>query len=352
MIPFFRQMRQKLTSQGKTGRYLTYALGEILLIVLGILIALQIQNWNETRQQELLFRAALEQVYNTVSTEIEQFQNSMTYLEEQTHTLEVILSHSDTIQPRHLIEGLYYVAAPLPPRTYESRRFGQDFPFNPEVRAHRELAGQISNYAVRLEMENPMMSHKAYDLLQEAGIPYPPVRGINAGMADESDYYNESDYQKLNRLMQGEVFVPALKTLDAGLFYEWYTYNSWKSDAQSLMKRIQAYYPGVRLLFKDVSLIGSSLNGWDIGDPRSSQDHPLIEIDLDRYIWQTEIYLKEGEVKFRCRESWAQNWGGSEFPAGQAQRDGANITIPKAGIYRVTLNLSEGTYNFELLDGD
>ena len=48
MIQFFRRIRQNLLSEGKTGKYLTYALGEIILVVIGILIALQINTWNDT----------------------------------------------------------------------------------------------------------------------------------------------------------------------------------------------------------------------------------------------------------------------------------------------------------------
>ena len=50
MIKFFRRIRQKLLAEGRTGRYFQYAFGEILLVVLGILIALQINNWNEDRK--------------------------------------------------------------------------------------------------------------------------------------------------------------------------------------------------------------------------------------------------------------------------------------------------------------
>ena len=49
MIKFFRSIRKKLLSKGKTTQYLKYALGEILLVVIGILIALQINNWNQKR---------------------------------------------------------------------------------------------------------------------------------------------------------------------------------------------------------------------------------------------------------------------------------------------------------------
>ena len=52
MIKFFRKIRQNLLSEGKTGKYLKYAIGEILLVVIGILIAIQINEWNNNRIQK------------------------------------------------------------------------------------------------------------------------------------------------------------------------------------------------------------------------------------------------------------------------------------------------------------
>lgn len=49
MIRFFRSIRQSLLAQGRVMRYLSYAVGEIALVVVGILIALQINNWNNER---------------------------------------------------------------------------------------------------------------------------------------------------------------------------------------------------------------------------------------------------------------------------------------------------------------
>ena len=49
MIKFFRQIRFKLMNENKTSKYFKYAIGEIVLVVIGILIALQINNWNEDR---------------------------------------------------------------------------------------------------------------------------------------------------------------------------------------------------------------------------------------------------------------------------------------------------------------
>ena len=50
-MKFFRKIRRSLISDGKTIRYLKYAIGEIILVVIGILIALSINNWNQKRIQ-------------------------------------------------------------------------------------------------------------------------------------------------------------------------------------------------------------------------------------------------------------------------------------------------------------
>ncbi|MBO0323145.1 hypothetical protein J0X14_12630 [Muricauda sp. CAU 1633] len=54
MIKFFRKIRQKLLSENKFSKYLLYAVGEIVLVVIGILIALQVNNWNESRKNAIV----------------------------------------------------------------------------------------------------------------------------------------------------------------------------------------------------------------------------------------------------------------------------------------------------------
>jgi len=67
MIKFFRNIRKSLLMENKTSKYLKYAIGEIILVVIGILIALQINNWNEERKQRNLEMDYYCQLFEDVS---------------------------------------------------------------------------------------------------------------------------------------------------------------------------------------------------------------------------------------------------------------------------------------------
>ncbi|WP_245962896.1 DUF6090 family protein, partial [Ulvibacter antarcticus] len=51
MIKFFRKIRQKMLIENKFSKYLIYAIGEIALVVIGILIALSLNNWNQKKSE-------------------------------------------------------------------------------------------------------------------------------------------------------------------------------------------------------------------------------------------------------------------------------------------------------------
>lgn len=79
MIHFFRQIRKKLLSDNKLGKYALYAVGEIFLVVVGILIALQINNWNlqkiERKEELKTYRNIKQQIQDDLEelTEMKAF---------------------------------------------------------------------------------------------------------------------------------------------------------------------------------------------------------------------------------------------------------------------------------------
>jgi len=92
MIKFFRKIRYNLMETGKTTKYFKYAIGEIILVVIGILIALSINNWNEerknrNREQSILknlqsdFKANIDNVDKTYNRFLEAYEASADLLE-------------------------------------------------------------------------------------------------------------------------------------------------------------------------------------------------------------------------------------------------------------------------------
>jgi len=70
MFKLFRKIRYDLMEKNKTGRYLKYAIGEIVLVVIGILIALQINNWNENRKERQIEEKILKEIYANLESDI------------------------------------------------------------------------------------------------------------------------------------------------------------------------------------------------------------------------------------------------------------------------------------------
>ena len=91
MIKFFRKIRQKLLSDGKIADYIKYAVGEILLVVVGILIALQINNWNTNRLDRISERDYLTRISNDLSVDTVNFSWTINTLEAKQESLGAIL---------------------------------------------------------------------------------------------------------------------------------------------------------------------------------------------------------------------------------------------------------------------
>ena len=76
MIKLFRKIRQTPIMENKTGKYFKYAIGEIILVVIGILIALSINNWNEKQKEK-------KQIRNIYIRIIQDFNNSVKEIDKE-----------------------------------------------------------------------------------------------------------------------------------------------------------------------------------------------------------------------------------------------------------------------------
>ena len=81
MIKFFRKIRQNLLSEGRIGKYIKYAIGEIILVVVGILIALQVNNWNESYKEQKLVIQYQERLIKDIESDLDAVKMRINYFE-------------------------------------------------------------------------------------------------------------------------------------------------------------------------------------------------------------------------------------------------------------------------------
>lgn len=105
MIKFFRKIRHKLLSEGKLKNYLAYALGEILLVMIGILLALQLNNWNEERKEQI----KLDKILETVLID---FERDLPIVKQKIKNVEAKMARTDSVVlgkiPPEMLKDCYY----------------------------------------------------------------------------------------------------------------------------------------------------------------------------------------------------------------------------------------------------
>jgi hypothetical protein len=120
MIKFFRHIRKNLLMKNKTGTYLKYAFGEIFLVVLGILIALQINTWNEERKAITSEKSQINNIYEDIQRDVNKIDWIIGQLTNQYTTgveiLEILENkESFTIDSARMVTNIAWVMSDLIP---------------------------------------------------------------------------------------------------------------------------------------------------------------------------------------------------------------------------------------------
>ena len=143
MIKFFRRIRQTLLSENRIGKYMVYAIGEILLVVIGILIALQINNWNENRhllRKEINMLKAFDLQFHS---DLAVFEESLAFYRESEQSLDIILDHlendlpyNDSLNAHFFVSTRIYVGSDMANNVFESlKSAGVDLISNEHIRS-------------------------------------------------------------------------------------------------------------------------------------------------------------------------------------------------------------------------
>ena len=353
MLNLFRKIRRSLFESGKTRKYIFYAIGEISLVVIGILIALQVNTWNNSRIQKKQFFQSIEQIYNSVYTDVSWSNLAVESTQMQIDMIMIALNNPDSMDPVIFAHSVFQLE--ILRRNYNSNTpyLLSNIQVNLNNQTQKEMAKQISGFArssvwnLDSDSTNPYYS-KDYlsPIFEKHQIPAPNTfLGINFMNPEDIDlqFFTEEELIKINKLVKTKEFRIALRSLLSKKEAELESANDSLEDGISILRLIETHYPKMHLLFDNLGIIGNALpTGWE-------ESVQMQLIDEKKSIWQTTIELGEGAVKFRNRDSWKDNWGGTTFPKGETLYFGGNIIV-EPGKYEVTLDLTANSYEFVKLD--
>jgi hypothetical protein len=99
MINFFRKIRKQLADDNKPLKYMRYAIGEIVLVVIGILIALSINNWNEQRKTSKQEIELLKELKLNLNSNIEVLNINISFEKDVIKSIDLVLDHLENKEP-------------------------------------------------------------------------------------------------------------------------------------------------------------------------------------------------------------------------------------------------------------
>ncbi|MDH3698984.1 MAG: DUF6090 family protein [Flavobacteriaceae bacterium] len=142
MIKFFRKIRRRLISGSNFSKYFLYAIGEILLIVIGILIALQINNWNQRNVRDKKEIEILKLIRSDLMEGVSEFDRSIAQYTTAKNSMKVIIDHlesdgsyQDSLKFHFFNTMLYWGTSDLSNSSFETlKSVGVDLISNKDLR--------------------------------------------------------------------------------------------------------------------------------------------------------------------------------------------------------------------------
>ena len=166
MITFIRKIRQRLLADNKLSKYFVYATGEIVLVVIGILIALSINNWNETKRnskKEFYLLKQLQKEFKKDSSNL-YTQAWLTNLKvTDGKMIKSFLNNNSSLRKYSLVSFLFFNGKVLLFQSHTPTKDENISSGNLSLISNEELKTKISNYKSNISSTNSFLFKEAHE---------------------------------------------------------------------------------------------------------------------------------------------------------------------------------------------
>jgi hypothetical protein len=252
-MKFFRKIRQRLLTENKFSKYLIYAIGEIILVVIGILIALQINNWNEKRIEAKKATDYLYEFQKDLASDKIQF-NYMIKLISNAIEAELSLLQRKT----NSMDSLHSIAAAIGAQSYQRSINKRSFDNvqnsgKSNLSGYEDLYARLSYYYTEINRDLNSLTQWDYEEYKKNRKKFDDF--INNGNYEISLNYFEETLKELNvdsvTVFNSERQVPILDFINSISGRNYISinlqrhvivrndYKSWKKEATELLGEIE-----------------------------------------------------------------------------------------------------------------
>lgn len=344
MIRLLAKLRRMNLKNRNFLRYAQYAVGEIILIIIGIMIALYLDDMSRDRDRQRAFDTALSQVYTNLQMEKGWYQFFQASYENQSRIA------------RQYLDGQYQVPEGKEPKIVgfmNSLALG-DLNLADEAilsalhdnitsSEQTVLVNKISShYLVWKDWDNVINGYKIRfldDLFKKYKCPFIE----NYVLFDEGQFggtreYSALEIEKARQIQSDEYFEAAVisvlnRNKDLLGRYDWKI-----RSIESIIEVIRGYNPSIPLTFEELGVNFIASEG---GSPVFL---PMELSDPVKAIWQARLPLDGGHILFRNGNSALVGWGTTLAADGTLLYNGKDIPV-QAGTYDIEINLTDLTYS-------
>ena len=355
MIKFFRKIRQGLLTENKFGkpsssavRYLIYAIGEIILVVIGILIALQIDNSNQKKLQDKAFKTTIEQIYTHLHSAKEVESWDIAVSEEQLELCRKMQYNIDSFSNFEILRNAHYLdwIPGTGTRLLNYNDHLNKIDFDPNDRKKSSLVFHLNQFFIliidALDHDYMNIKEKYFEpIFKEYDMPLSTGQvTTNINRAEVGDFAILSDYaiQIMDSIKNKNKFESALKSTEQRLTRILWILNFRKNENEAIREMLLRYDPELHLKYDNIILTGTAL-------PENNL-LPMRLIDKQEGIWTITSQLNEGSIRFKSTYANYFSWGGTDEEIGKLKFWGEPIGVD-SGNYEIIINLEEMTYKLK-----
>jgi len=192
MIKFFRNIRQNLIMENKTSKYLKYAIGEIVLVVIGILIALSINNWNENQQDKAKVDRLLKNIQKDIEMDVANIIDIIPYYATKDSIGRLVLNNSITEKDYKIPNIQYLHSLVLFLQPLNLKRGGYDKLMNVQEIIPEEYDTIVEHLNIQYD-DHLKILEKTHDFLLE------DVRNNDDYLFKNFEWYSSTEPNHLNQ---------------------------------------------------------------------------------------------------------------------------------------------------------